>query len=422
MGKRQAGSNSKRQYERGADRMIAASAREAEFDWGAASPGNKVDGLLNYLGKDAVLCEGTVTHYVQCASVAIKRILAGSDVDDVFTSDAIDRARELLARRVGRPTPPRGASTALKDPSVAELGDVFAHLRSKFIESGDQLDLLLALYIIVMPRIGLRPVEMTWADWDGNGLYTYTAKRAGRPKRYIPHEHWPPVYKSALGLLVKLVPRELDDAEFERWRNRLASRLARASQWTRTKKRLSLYFARHIAIANWKQAGITPEIIAQLAGHAGLRSQHFYASGRAGYGARYVFLDHGEGQTLLASLMDVGGVGRKADQAPIEDQRIPSSQSILHEPETVPRPAFEIDLDDMPPPPPKKPDSTKEEGARLWKKAMAKQDAEWDRLTDDIARIRRKKAQGRSPGSDANAITPRPDPGPGTDKRGIKLK
>src|SRR5690606_10541226 len=152
-------------------------------------------------------------------------------------------------------------------------------------EGRDRLDLILALYVIVMPRIGLRPIELTWARWDGNRLYTRTAKRIGRPERVVPHEHWPPLYKSALGLLIALMPRELDDGAFEAWRNVLASRLARASKKTRTKRRLSLYFARHIAIANWKQAGITPKLIAQLAGHAGLKSQHHYAPGRAGYGA-----------------------------------------------------------------------------------------------------------------------------------------
>ena len=320
-------------------------------------------------------------------------------------------------RRIGRPAPPRGASRKYKDPTVAELGDVFAHLRAKFVETGDQLDLLLALYIIVMPRIGLRPVEMTWAAWDGNGLYTYTAKRAGRPKRYIPHEHWPPVYKAALGLFIKLVPRHLDDAQFEKWRNRLASRLARASQWTRTKKRLSLYFARHIAIANWKQAGITPDLIAQLAGHAGLRSQHFYASGRAGYGARYVFLDQGEGEALLASSMEGDEVDHNAVQSATEDERAASSlQKPGHQPddelETIQSPGFALDLDDMPVPAPAKPSSTKAEGARLWKEAAARQEAELDQLSNVIARIRKKKAQGQLPTAGEGAARQRHDESP----------
>ena len=80
---RKAGSNSRRQYERGADRMIAASASEAEFDWHAALPGEKVDALLAYLGKDVTLCAGTVTHYTQCARSAIERILADAGEDDV---------------------------------------------------------------------------------------------------------------------------------------------------------------------------------------------------------------------------------------------------------------------------------------------------------------------------------------------------
>src|SRR5690606_5095100 len=217
MARRRAGANSRRQYERGASQMILASAREVTGDWSAASPAEQVRGLLAYLSSDRKLRPGTVSHYVQCARVAIERILGP---DEEAVNKALAEARMLLQARINPEASPR------KHPSVEELGDVFSHLRWKFIKCGkDPLDLLLALYIIVMPRIGLRPVEITWTQWDGSRLYTHTAKRAGRPKRYIPHEHWPPVYKAALGLFVRLVPRDLDDASFETWRNLLASRL-----------------------------------------------------------------------------------------------------------------------------------------------------------------------------------------------------
>ena len=74
MAKRPAGANSIRQYERGARQMIDASARLNGVSWGAASPAEKIDGLLAYLGKDGkeyILCQGTVGHYAQCAEIAI---------------------------------------------------------------------------------------------------------------------------------------------------------------------------------------------------------------------------------------------------------------------------------------------------------------------------------------------------------------
>jgi hypothetical protein len=379
--------------------MVAASERHAPFDWSVASPSEKIEGLLAYLGKVETLCEGTVSHYVQCAQVAIERIL-GQDEDEAI-DHAAAAARRILVKRIGTPEPARGSSLKHKDPSLQELGDVFSHLRSKFLESGDRIDLLLALYIIVMPRIGLRPVEITWAAWDGNGLYTYTAKRTGRPKRYIPNEHWPPVFKMALGLFVKLVPRELDDVAFEAWRNLLASRLARASKWTRTKKRLSLYFARHIAIANWKQAGISAEVIARLAGHAGLRSQHHYASGRSGYGSRYVFLNSADAKALLGLPTD-DNFDHFEDKVDHEVQAARTGNGLFIEPQEAAVSAEAEDpgkreqafvLDEMPAPRPKEKENSQLEGERLWEEAKLRQQADWKRIDTVTQRIPMRKEQ-----------------------------
>lgn len=399
MAVRQAGANSMRQYDRGATQLIAASARQSKIDWLQMAPAQKVAGLLDYLQTGETLCEGTVSHYIQCARTAIGRIL-GQTEDEEFTVAAA-AARDILVNRGGVPEPARGASLKLKDPSSADLGDVFSHLRSKYIQDADPLDLLLALYIIVMPRIGLRPIEITWTEWNGNQLYTRSAKRAGRPRRYIPHEHWPPVFKAALGLFVRLVPRDLDDASFDAWRNRLASRLARASRWTRTGRRLSLYFARDIAIATWKQLGITPETIAILAGHAGLRSQHFYASGRSGYGARHVFLDSEQAQALLGAA-SAGEIAQSEviDQdsaAPARDSASSSgpldpAKGVTGETEALVHTTPDFDWDDMPAP--KRHEETfSKEGERLWTERKLEHDATWKRLEGDIARIRAQKAQ-----------------------------
>jgi hypothetical protein len=318
--KRTAGANSLRQYERGAEQLINACAQHVGPGWVGAGAEKKVAWFLSYLESYDILCKGSVSMYRQCAKVACQRLLSEGVVEPIEfdLTTAIDTAGDILNKKIGHPLPPRGASRKVKDPLLVELGDIFAHQRAKFLDGRDRLDLILALYIIVMPRIGLRPVELTWARWDGNNLYARTAKRAGRPERRVPHEHWPPVYKAALGLLVALMPRELSDAEFETWRNRLASRLARASKRSRKKRRLSLYFARHIAMATWKQAGITPELIAKLAGHAGLQSQHHYASGRAGYRARYVFLDPADAEAVLSTVPNAA----EADipEAPTADQ------------------------------------------------------------------------------------------------------
>lgn len=432
MAKRQAGSNSKRQYERGANYMIEWAKRDCGFDWQTATAASQTAALLRYLNTDDRLCAGTVAFYIQCARVALEK-LAGATADHGTTQAAIDAARKILISREGRPDHARGATLKLKEPLKAEIGDVFAYLRSKYLDGGDQIDLILALYVIVMPRIGLRPVEMSWAFWDGNSLYTPTAKRRGRPERYVPTEHWPPVFKLALGLLVRLFPRHLDDAAFETWRKMLASRLARASKHTRTSNRLSLYFARDIAIATWKQLGITPELIARLAGHAGLNSQSHYAPGRAGYGARYVFLSDAEARARFNSaitrdaptpdaVMSTNSLGLASDNK--VSGRTHSTQSDKSS-KAGGGPMPVIDVDDMPQPLPPQKQDTKAAGAKLLAAARSRQDAEEKSQKQAVARIREQRGElnvkqvelngkgARIPNSDENASGVSRGPGRG---------
>jgi hypothetical protein len=408
MVRRSAGDNSKRQYERGATQMLDASAVRAGLDQNAAPQDRRLAALLEYLRRDGTLCDGTVSHYVQCARVAITRILGPEQNGEI--ARAVVAARDILATRKGLPDPLRGASRKLKNPQLVELGDVFSRLRWKFINTGDRLDLLLALYIIVMPRIGLRPVEITWTAWDGGALYTRTAKRAGRPLRHIPSEHWPPVYRAALGLLVKLVPRGLDDAEFESWRNVLASRLARASRWTRTGRRLSLYFARDIAIANWKQAGITPQLIAKLAGHAGLRSQHFYSSGRSGYGSRFVFLNDKEGQALLEEPNAHGGqsandAGAKVDLSSknVQSSSAPELSNSKDRGGTALARTEVNDEWEAMPTPAKKQTKSRQEGEQLWGEYMKRSEAASAQLENELVRIRNERMGGPAQKDDGSA-------------------
>lgn len=170
------------------------------------------------------------------------------------------------------------------------------------------------------------------------------------------------------------MPRQLDDATFEAWRNVLASRLARASRWSRKKRRLSLYFARHIAIANWKQAGITPELIAQLAGHAGLRSQHHYASGKAGYGARFVFLDQGEARALLGEAPDAATEKNAGSTTIWSEVRIIEDDATQRPGEQT----LDFVIEDIPKPKPKPQPKSTDEGAMLWQEYKRKIEAEWN--------------------------------------------
>ncbi len=249
--------------------------------------------------------------------------------------------------------------------------------------------------MLVMPRIGLRPVELTWARWDGNSLYVRTAKRAGRPERYVPTEHWPPVFKLALGLLIRLVPQQMDEEAFELWRNVLASRLARASKWTRMRRRLSLYCTRHIAIATWKQLGITPELIAKLAGHAGLHSQHHYAARASRLWRALCFRDpNSEAKELLGATAsgdaeDVAvGSEQEAQPADTPDRHGEEGRGeggatdVPAESEEDAKEEFDISAQPKPRPAPD-PDHA------LWRDWKTRQQKERDALEADRPRLRR---------------------------------
>jgi hypothetical protein len=153
--------------------------------------------------------------------------------------------------------------------------------------------MVLAMLVKVGPYLGLRPCEWTHASLAGETLTVVNAKTGnGRglgELRII-----------ALGGLprkiIKLVERLIRQirllfaevgSDWRKMLGRLGERLARVCARIRT-RRWSLYTTRHLAIANWKRAGLSDAEIAALAGHSSTRTarQH-YAAGRHGWTAEF---------------------------------------------------------------------------------------------------------------------------------------
>ncbi len=345
-------------YEEGASQFLAA----ARF-WIAAgpidlSPRDHLGALVKMMCADrTVLALGTVCVYRQHLSAAVDRLVR-QGLSEMEADAARARIFEALGERQGVPNPKRGASLKIEVPEFSELAETFALLKKRFFEQRQVQDLLLCLYLLVMPRVGLRPVELTWAKRTGRALIVATAKREGRPERIIPLTDWPDEYMFALDVLLRLVPREMDPHSFKLWRNSLASRLARVSRQTHWKRRLALYCCRHIAFASWRDVGMSVEDIRRLAGHAGINSQRNYARGRRGYGARWMFmLRHGpEGGVDPASdevSQDTGHAGKDEPSThactdPIPEQ--PEAKA-AHPDAGHAISAFEFDPDDFPMPP-----------------------------------------------------------------------
>jgi hypothetical protein len=277
-------------YERGAAAMLLSAKRALEAD--DRRSGSPDDLLLtletNFRDYEGGLASGTVCVYRQHARAAIAQLVrSGADADAAVAIEISIMAE--LQKRLDLPREARGPALKIDAPEKREVKEVFELLRRRFFKHGNVKDLLLSLYVLLMPRLGLRPIEITWARREGMFLKVATAKRRGRPERDVPLTGWPEDYLFALDVLLELVPRKLGADAFRKWRNALASRLARVSKQSQEERRLSLYFCRHIFIASWRDIGMSPEQIRKMVGHAGLASQRGYARGKSGYGARWMF-------------------------------------------------------------------------------------------------------------------------------------
>jgi hypothetical protein len=197
-----------------------------------------------------------------------------------------------LERRRGRPPEPQGASIKAEDATRDEAEKTFRRLKALVLATGSQSAMAAGLYVLVVPRIGIRPIELLDGEVVGTQLRIKNAKwRPGLAVyRTVSLKRFAPVFIEATKWLCVLAQQGCENGKhatweerFNAWRNSVAECLARASEAT-CGRRLALYSFRHSAIATWKAAGFSAADIAEMAGHLSLKSAwKHYAPAKVGW-------------------------------------------------------------------------------------------------------------------------------------------
>jgi len=247
-----------------------------------------LDALFRYVSEyPGTLASNSVRLWRQQMRIAV--IEASRDDPRGFSENAIhgfihamDEAVDALR---GRPTPPRTSTKKRKDPPKSEVVAVFAHLKKRALELHRPRMAATAIYCVLMPRIGGRPVELVGASVRGGILVLPNAKRAAgqATERPIMVHQWDLHHRVALAALIDFVNVEVGDAGYEAWLSTFAEILARACQAAGV-PRLAPSSFRHTALSTWSAAGLSAEEIALLAGHFCRRSASHYIRTASAWG------------------------------------------------------------------------------------------------------------------------------------------
>lgn len=247
-----------------------------------------LDALFRYVSDyPGTLAPNTVRLWRQQMRIAVTEV--SRDDPREFSEEAIhgfihdmDEAVDALK---GRPNPPRTSTKKRKNPAKGEVIAVFSHLKTRALELHRPRMAATAIYCVLMPRLGGRPVELVGASVSGSTLILPNAKRAvgQATERSIMVDQWNLQHRVALAALVDLVNAEVGDAGYEAWLSTLAEILARACQAAGV-PRLAPSSFRHTALSTWSAAGLSTEEIALLAGHFCHRSASHYIRTASAWG------------------------------------------------------------------------------------------------------------------------------------------
>lgn len=208
-----------------------------------------------------------------------------SNFSDTQIDSFIETMNQAIERLRGVPEMPRTATKKRKDPSKSEVEKVFGHLKTRALELHRVRMATTAIYCVLMPRLGGRPVELVGAT-VADGILTFpNAKRASEQTavRQIDVRQWTPHYRVALAALIDMVNLEVQEGGYEAWLSIIAETLARACQ-TVGVARLAPSCFRHTALSTWSAAGFSAIEIARLAGHFCERSASHYIKTASAWG------------------------------------------------------------------------------------------------------------------------------------------
>jgi hypothetical protein len=183
--------------------------------------------------------------------------------------------------------PARTSSTKSKSLPNADMNALIQHLG----ERDGRWDRLTGQWLVFGMITGLRPGEWQRVKACPNedemilrvANGKFDAQRAHGSERTI-HVHIPPSMQGTLNEFIQAIQSEDFANEYEACRIALWS--ATKALWPRRKKQITLYSARHQFAADAKSAGLAPEVIAALMGHAVTDThQSHYGKRRSGRGS-----------------------------------------------------------------------------------------------------------------------------------------
>lgn len=196
----------------------------------------------------------------------------------------LDAALTARKRRIAQ-SDKRTSAKKVVDATNAEAAALFSELKRHALKSGNLNAVLAGLFTLVAGHAGFRPIELIGAELDGAILALPNAKRgksqAARRQQDLGSLHAD--VRIGLVLLIGLIDHDMSRRRFKMWEKCLAEQIRRACKRIGIRV-LAPYSFRHIAIATWSKAGLSPSEIARLCGHVSIRTAHtHYARAKVGH-------------------------------------------------------------------------------------------------------------------------------------------
>lgn len=314
----------------------------------------------------------TVRLYKRQYGTAAVKLCRDAGLGRPELASALARIVTALDAIEGEPLEKRTSSKKVKDPRDWMVKEVFGHLKIMAVRHRRIRSAACALYCLLVPKLGTRPVELTMAWVEGNTLFVPSAKQPEGENtiRTIDISNFHPTHREALLALIYIVDRDVEAGGYDAWLSRLAETLARACETVKRKTgqdvgRLSPSSFRHTAISTWHAAGYTAEEIAELVGHRDLRSQNVYKHTSSAWPVTQDLARLVDQEPHIAPIQS-GPQDTKPSAPP---DRIPDEQAGRSSPL--------LDLDDMPQPETK---AISDVGSDLWPAARKRLESEFDQI------------------------------------------
>ncbi|WP_339646489.1 hypothetical protein [uncultured Pelagibacterium sp.] len=196
--------------------------------------------------------------------------------------EAVDAA---LTTRIAQIREKRTSAKKVVDATKAETDALFIELKRHGLKYKNPNSILCGLFTLIAGHLGFRPVELRGARLVGTILTVPNAKkRPGHaPERSINIAPLDPDVVKGTRLMLDLIDHDLSKSEFAAWEKTIAEQMRRACIRIKIRE-LSPYSFRHVAIAAWSAAGLSPDEIARLCGHLSIRTAHtHYARASVGH-------------------------------------------------------------------------------------------------------------------------------------------